>query len=96
MPHKVSNCCCNMKMTGSTHLQAGKGNVMDEGVKRYAAGMGVCAEVEAAWAKLDEVPFDFERRMLSVVLRPTDDLTSPPLLVCKVQLLLLLMLGFRS
>lgn len=33
---------------------------------------------------MDEIPFDFERRLLSVVLRPAADAQAHPTLICKV------------
>lgn len=54
---------------------------MDEGIKRFAAGLGLQAETD--WVKLGELPFDFERRMLSVAVQPAADSTADGLLICK-------------
>jgi len=68
----------------NSHFQSGKGNVMDKGIKRFAEGLPEQKEVEADWVRLGEVPFDFERRRMSVVLQPSSDLGADSLLVCKV------------
>ena len=57
---------------------------MDEGIKRHAMGRSELKEVEAEWVRVGEVPFDFERRRLTVVLQPASDPTADSLLVCKV------------
>ena len=51
-------------------VQAGLPNLLDKGVQRVGRERGVDAGVEAAWTFLDEIPFDFERRRLSVVPAP--------------------------
>ena len=59
-------------------------NLLDKGVLRMGAERGLEEAVAAEWVFLDEIPFNFERRMLSVVLRPTSDDKAHPMLVCKV------------
>ena len=53
-------------------LQAGLPNLLDKGVLSVGRERGLHMNVEQEWTFLDEIPFDFERRMLSVMLRPTD------------------------
>lgn len=65
-------------------MQAGKGNVMDDGIKRYVKGRPEQKEVEAEWVRLGEVAFDFERRRLSVILQQSSEPTADSLLICKV------------
>lgn len=64
--------------------QVGVPNLLDKGVLRVGAERGLEAAVAAEWTFMDEIPFDFERRMLSVVLLPTTGLNRHPMLVCKV------------
>jgi Mg2+-importing ATPase len=72
-------------MTGVPPLrQVGLPNLLDKGVLKNGRKRGVHAAVEAGWRLVDEIPFDFERRLLSVVLRRTDSPDAKPLLVCKV------------
>lgn len=65
-------------------MQAGKGNVMDDGIKRYVRGQAKQKEVEAEWVRLGEVAFDFNRRRLTVILQQSSDPTADSLLICKV------------
>ena len=52
-------------------LQAGVPNLLDKGVLSVGREKGLHKNVKQEWTFLDEIPFDFERRMLSVMLRPT-------------------------
>jgi Mg2+-importing ATPase len=61
----------------NSHFQSGLRNVMDEAVLEHGEPPGLAAE---HWRKLGEVPFDFTRRRLSVVVQKTGE---APLLVCK-------------
>lgn len=63
-------------------LQAGVPNLLDRGVLNVGRKRGLHKNVEVEWAFLDEIPFDFERRMLSVMLRPAGK--ALPMLVTKV------------
>ena len=51
-------------------LQAGVPNLLDKGVLSVGTEKGLHKNVKQEWTFLDEIPFDFERRMLSVMLRP--------------------------
>lgn len=66
-------------------MQVGMPNLLDKGVLRVGSERGLEEGVARDWAFLDEIPFDFERRMLSVVLRPAADPKADPILVCKVR-----------
>jgi P-type Mg2+ transporter len=58
----------------NSHFQSGLRSPLDDAILEHR-------EVEAAaWSKLDEIPFDFERRRVSVLLRRA---TEAPLLVVK-------------
>ncbi len=50
----------------------------------YGRKHGFAGEVEANWAAVDELPFDFERRRLSVVLLDLAGGSIERTLVCKV------------
>ncbi len=52
-------------------LQGGLPNLLDKGVLSVGRAKGLQKNVKQEWAFLDEIPFDFERRMLSVMLRAT-------------------------
>ncbi|BDA47243.1 probable magnesium-transporting ATPase, P-type 1 [Coccomyxa sp. Obi] len=67
----------------NSRFQVGVPNLLDKGVLRVGAERGLEAAVAAEWTFMDEIPFDFERRMLSVVLLPTTGLNCHPMLVCK-------------
>ncbi|KAK9846484.1 hypothetical protein WJX81_005045 [Elliptochloris bilobata] len=71
----------------NSFFQASPVNPMDQGIRSFAeanaeANQLGAAEV-AAWVKVDEVPFDFQRRRLSVVLRAAGDAKAKPMLICK-------------
>lgn len=55
---------------------------------KVAKQQGLQADLEQ-WVKLDELPFDFERRRLSVMVRAkiseADGSQAMPLLICKVR-----------
>jgi Mg2+-importing ATPase len=63
----------------NSRFESGLKNVMDEAIVQYAE-MASHHIAAAGYVKLDEMPFDFTRRCVSVVLRKTED---PPLLICK-------------
>ena len=54
----------------NSHYQTGLKNLLDEAVLAHAEH---CQSDwhRAALRKVDEIPFDFQRRRMSVVLRPT-------------------------
>lgn len=60
----------------NSHWQSGLHNVMDEAVLNHGPPPGAVGDYE----KLDEIPFDFTRRCLSVVVRKSGE---TPLLICK-------------
>ena len=65
--------------------QEGLPNLLDKGVLRVGRERGLEAVVQREWEYVDEIPFDFERRLLSVVLRPIGMPTEELTLICKVQ-----------
>jgi hypothetical protein len=67
--------------------QAGMPNLLDKGVLKIGKERHVDEAVLSAWEYVDELPFDFERRMLSVVVKSRGVANARPLLVCKVSLI---------
>ena len=65
-------------------MQASPVNPMDQGIRSFAEANALGAAEAAQWVKVAEVPFDFQRRRLSVVLRAADDTSKDPVLICKV------------
>lgn len=62
----------------TSHFQTGLRNLLDRGILEYAAVHAVATP--AGEAKIDEIPFDFSRRMMSVVVAGLDGRRR---LVCK-------------
>jgi len=62
----------------NSHFQTGLQNLLDLAVLAHEE----LGEWPAQWTKLDEIPFDFQRRRMSVVVAPRDAQQSP-LLICK-------------
>lgn len=54
--------------------------MMDEGILAYARHKGDNV-VENSWTRIGEIPFDFERRMVSTILK--DGPSVRPMLICK-------------
>lgn len=65
-------------------MQAGEPNLLDIGVLDFGKEMGLDNTVPTEWERLDEIPFDFQRRRLSVVLQKADTPSASPFLICKV------------
>jgi Mg2+-importing ATPase len=63
----------------NSHFQSGLRNLMDTAVLQHVEQAGRPADLDG-YRKLDEIPFDFTRRRLSVVVQKPGD---KPLLVCK-------------
>jgi Mg2+-importing ATPase len=63
----------------NARFQSGLRNLMDEAILDHAASEGEPISA-AAFRKLGEIPFDFTRRRLSVIVERAGE---PPLLVCK-------------
>jgi Mg2+-importing ATPase len=63
----------------NSHFQSGLRNLMDTAVLQHVEQEGHPAEVDG-YRKLDEIPFDFTRRRLSVIVQKPGD---KPLLICK-------------
>jgi Mg2+-importing ATPase len=63
----------------NSHYQTGLNNLLDRAVLERAAALGINETALAGWSKLDELPFDFERRRMSVLVGDG----SRRLLVCK-------------
>jgi len=61
--------------------QSGLKNLIDRAVIEHAHADHALREAALSFTKIDELPFDFSRRRMSVVLRPAGGGT--PLLVCK-------------
>jgi Mg2+-importing ATPase len=61
----------------NSHFQTGLRNLLDQAVLAHEQH----AELPAQWQLLDEIPFDFQRRRLSVVVAPRAG--GAPLLLCK-------------
>ncbi|KAL3134439.1 hypothetical protein ABBQ38_006496 [Trebouxia sp. C0009 RCD-2024] len=67
----------------NSFFQSGLPNHVDLGVLAYGNKHGFASEVEADWAAVDEIPFNFERRRLSVVLQDLAGGSTKRILVCK-------------
>ena len=65
-------------------MQASPVNPMAQGIRSFAEANALGAAEAAQWVKVAEVPFDFQRRRLSVVLRAANDTNKDPVLICKV------------
>ena len=65
----------------NSFFQSGLKNLIDRAVIEHAHTDHALREATNSYAKIDELPFDFSRRRMSVVLRPAGGGT--PLLVCK-------------
>ena len=63
----------------NSHFASGLHNLMDEAILTHA-GIEAHPLAVGNYTKLDEVPFDFQRRRVSIVVRRNND---PPLLICK-------------
>lgn len=63
----------------NSRFASGMRNLMDEAILSHA-GIEDHPVVVGNYVKLDEVPFDFQRRRVSIVVRRDDE---PPLLICK-------------
>ncbi len=61
--------------------QSGLKNLIDRSVIEHAQLFPAMQDAAQAYTRIDELPFDFSRRRMSVVLKPTDG--GPALLVCK-------------
>jgi Mg2+-importing ATPase len=65
----------------NSFFQSGLKNLIDRAVIEHAHADHALREAANSYTKIDELPFDFSRRRMSVVLRPAGGGT--PLLVCK-------------
>lgn len=76
-PASPANACCIPRL--NSHYQTGLKNLLDtavlEGVDEESA-----RQLSGRWQKIDEIPFDFERRRMSVVVAEEADVHQ---LVCK-------------
>jgi Mg2+-importing ATPase len=63
----------------NSHFASGLHNLMDEAILSHT-GIEEHPVAAGDYAKLDEVPFDFQRRRVSIVVRRGED---APLLICK-------------
>ncbi len=62
----------------NSYFESGLANIMDKAVLEHAQMEDLVSREQ--WTKVDEQPFDFERRRLSVLIRQAD---AAPLLICK-------------
>ena len=63
----------------NSRFQSGLKNLLDHAVLEHVE-LEDHLVIDSAYRKIDEIPFDFTRRRLSIVVRRADD---PPLLICK-------------
>jgi Mg2+-importing ATPase len=61
--------------------QSGLKNLIDRSVIEHAQLFPAMQDAAQAYTRIDELPFDFSRRRMSVVIKPNDG--GPTLLVCK-------------
>ncbi len=61
--------------------QSGLKNLIDRSVIEHAQLFPAMQDAALAYTRIDELPFDFSRRRMSVVIKPNDG--GPALLVCK-------------
>ncbi|GAA0615309.1 magnesium-translocating P-type ATPase [Paenochrobactrum glaciei] len=64
----------------NSYHQSGMKNLMDQAVIRFSSGLGDTLRAASFYRKVDELPFDFIRRRLSVVV---EGIHGDHLLVCK-------------
>jgi Mg2+-importing ATPase len=62
----------------NSHFQTGLKNVMDRAVLRFSQRKG--QDLTAQYTKVDEIPFDFSRKIMSVVVRGPNQ---PARMICK-------------
>lgn len=58
--------------------------MLDLGIVSLSQEMGVASDVETSWIKVDEIPFDYQRRCQSVVLQSSTNHAAAQFLICKV------------
>lgn len=82
---KVKDACAHQTSQTANLLWRVVPLLQDKGVCAEAESQGLTGELDN-WEKIDELPFDFERRRLSVVLqrREGNKEERRPLLICKV------------
>lgn len=78
---EASDHVLQMAYLNSFH-QTGLKNLLDKAVLSHAE-MQLETRLQTAWRKIDEVPFDFARRRMSVVVAMENSVGSEHLLVCK-------------
>ncbi len=62
----------------NSHFQTGLKNLMDRAILNHEQVRG--AQVIAGYSKIDEIPFDSQRKLMSVIVKTPDE---PPILICK-------------
>lgn len=75
-------------------FQSGQPNLLDRGVLEHGQKSLVQADVVAEWGMVDEIPFDFNRRRMSVIVNEKNGNDAFLLLVCKVSGLSVIVLHF--
>ncbi len=56
----------------NSYFQTGLRNLIDQAIIGKLSDLGDADAINGAWEKVDEIPFDFERRRMSVVVRDTE------------------------
>lgn len=65
-------------------FQSGQPNLLDRGVLEQGEKSLVHTDVLAEWGMVDEIPFDFNRRRMSVIVNGKNGIDASLLLICKV------------
>ena len=72
-------------MTATCRLQSCLPSLLDHGILTHVLERGGCSQIEQKVVKLGEVPFDFDRRRATVVVRDRSNPDAAPMMVCKVR-----------
>ena len=92
--HKSYVCWQSGPMSTSVHeasvtapccVQSCLPSLLDHGILTHVLERGGCSQVEQKVVKLGEVPFDFDRRRATVVVRDRSNPEAAPMMVCKVR-----------
>ena len=71
-------------VTASCCVQSCLPSLLDHGILTHVLERGGCSQIEQKVVKLGEVPFDFDRRRATVVVRDRSNPDAAPMMVCKV------------
>ena len=72
-------------MTVTCCVQSCLPSLLDHGILTHVLERGGCSQIEQKVVKLGEVPFDFDRRRATVVVRDRSNPDAAPMMVCKVR-----------